>query len=590
VQLETPPETVSTFEFAAQRMSQIVRDAPGRSVGVLVRSNAAVAELIYHLRNLGVDASEEGGIPPTDSAAVLLVLSALRLADHPGDTVARFHVANSPLGAALGVAPDRGDAPGNAKSAAVSQAVRRKLAAEGYGRTIYDWAKTLAPHCNRRELSRLEQLVALAYGYDPTATLRTDDFRALVERQRVADPLAADVRVMTVHQAKGLQFDVVVLPELDAGLVRQSPNFVEHRPDPTAPPDLVCRYVNTALRPLLPAAFQQMFDEAIDRDTTEALCVLYVAMTRAVHALDMLVAPRPKGGAVKTFAGLLRAAFCNNGPAPAGSVLYEHGDPKWHAKEKVSGTVSAKTVPDTFSLAFSLAFSLVKLAPPLAHRRRGLNRASPSGLEGGSHVRLKDLFRGGDSIGMQRGTLIHAWFEEIHWLDDGAPADKKLHELAAERLENAPAFDVDAAIADFRAMLANEQIARYLRRGAYNSPEQLGFSHTVCNLLKADGCIPEVFNERRFAIREGDGILTGSVDRLIVLRQGGQTVAADILDFKTDSIDDKRGALDAKVAFYRPQVEAYRRAVATMLHLAPDRIASRLLFVGPGLACAITPS
>ena len=51
------------------------------------------------------------------------------------------------------------------------------------------------------------------------------------------------VRLMTIHQAKGLQFDVVVLPELDAQLTGQTPQVVVGRPKPAAPADRVCRYV-----------------------------------------------------------------------------------------------------------------------------------------------------------------------------------------------------------------------------------------------------------------------------------------------------------------------------------------------------------
>jgi ATP-dependent helicase/nuclease subunit A len=66
-------------------------------VGVLVRKNQTVGKLIFELRRQHVLASEEGGNPLTDSAAVLIVLSALRMADHPADTVACFHLAHSPL-------------------------------------------------------------------------------------------------------------------------------------------------------------------------------------------------------------------------------------------------------------------------------------------------------------------------------------------------------------------------------------------------------------------------------------------------------------------------------------------------------------
>ena len=45
--------------------------------------------------------------------------------------------------------------------------IRRQLLADGYGPVIYRWAEQLAAHCSRRELSRLEQLVELAYAYEP---------------------------------------------------------------------------------------------------------------------------------------------------------------------------------------------------------------------------------------------------------------------------------------------------------------------------------------------------------------------------------------------------------------------------------------
>ena len=42
-----------------------------------------------------------------------------------------------------------------------------------------------------------------------------------------------------------------------------------------------------------------------------------------------------------------------------------------------------------------------------------------------------------------------------------------------------------------------------------------------------------------------------------------------------------------KVEFYRPQLIAYRDAVARMTQLAPEAITTRLLFVGPGVVCDV---
>ena len=93
------------------------------------------------------------------------------------------------------------------------------------------------------------------------------------------------VKLTTIHQAKGLQFDIVVLPELDGDVVGQSDPVVTHRGDCTLPVDCVCRYASANIQQLLPASFQQMFEAATDRAVTESLCVLYVAVTRAERKL-----------------------------------------------------------------------------------------------------------------------------------------------------------------------------------------------------------------------------------------------------------------------------------------------------------------
>jgi ATP-dependent exoDNAse (exonuclease V) beta subunit len=582
-------DTVLTF--AAQQVADFVRQSPAIGVGVLVRKNDTVARLIYLLRNLGVPASEEGGHPLTDSAAIQIVLSLLKLADHPADTVARFHVAHSPLAAHVGLT----DYADGAQARHVAQSVRTALLGQGYGPLIAGWAERLATHCNRRELSRLEQLVELAYAYDGEDTLRTVDFVERVKTQRVADPLPAAVRVMTVHQAKGLEFDAVFLPELDVDLVGQPPAFVTHRPDVTTPADRLCRYAAESVQRMLPPAWQEMFSAATDAAVSEALCVLYVAMTRAVQGLYMIVAPsKPNAKAFpRTYAGLLRAALRDDQPAPPEAVLYHCGDAQWFARRgtgdaqpgAASGGPEAGPAGEETPLA-------VRLAPLAGPRHRGWVRARPSGLEGGTSVQLAQVLVGGRAAALLRGQLIHAWFEQVQWLDDGPPGDAALRKVADRLLTDAGGAEWDVAqeLTAFRAMLQRPGVAEMLVRSRYQDVSALGLPPAVQSVLAQHTLVPIVQNERSFAVHDGEQLLTGFVDRLVLLQHGSAVVAAEIVDYKTDVLAaDQPQKLTERAAFYAPQLNAYRRAVARLTRLAPDRIAAWLIFVEAGMAQPVAP-
>jgi len=568
VTLVTSPEakdgedqTDVVLAFAADRVQALSQAAPQASIGVLVRTNDAVARLIYLLRSRGVASSEEGGNPLVDSPAVELILSLLRLADHPGDTIAQFHLVHSPLAAAL----ELGDHRNSAAAAHASQELRRQLSDSGYGATIYAWARRLAASCDSRDLSRLQQLVELAYDYQPRSTLRTSDFIRLVEQKRIADPTSSDVRVMTIHQAKGLQFDAVFLPELTAQLTGQRGAFVAGRPSADEPFHVVCRSANEHVRQFFPPELQALFEDHTRREVTESLCVLYVAMTRAIHALDMILPPaRPNEKSLpKTFGGLLRATLAGGKPAIAGQVLYEHGDSSWW-----------KTLPPTTTAASverEAAPRQIALAPPPAHRNRGLERTSPSKLEGGPRVSAGQILQARSVAALNTGTLIHAWLEAIEWLDDGLPSDTRLREIAAKLRPKIGdvSGQLDDFISRFRQQLAAPAIAAALQRSFYSQHQT--------------DQPPKAIRERKFLIRSGDELLTGSIDRLVLLRRGGQTVAADILDFKTDDLPPgDAAALAAKLEFYGPQLAAYRSPAARFLHLDPSCITARLVFLGLG--------
>ncbi len=553
----------ATLRQTALWIAELSRQAPGRSIGVLARQNDVVGKLVFQLQSLGIPASEEGGNPLIDSAAVRLVLSLLRLADHPGDTVSRFHLATSPLGAALGYVNFRDESD----ASHLALRVRRQLLIDGYGPTVSAWVKLLIGSCNRRERSRLEQLTEVAYAYQTSATLRPRDFVQHVRNIKVADPSSDLVRVMTIHQAKGLQFDIVVLPELDGRFPGQPPSIVAGSADPAEPPDAVCLYQHENIRQLLPPELQQIFEQDVERRTHEALCVLYVALTRAIHGLYLLIAPSDSTP-TKSYAGLLRASLADSAPAAANAVLFEIGDPHW--ARSAPATPSTALVPSVPATPMQPPMPpRLRFAPPLPLPERNWQRRAPSQHDAGRTRRLSELLQPRATIARERGTLIHKWFEQIEWLDTGRPTSEEL--LAAAKTLRPLTIDPTSVLPEFFALLDKPAITVLLRRD---------------RSVSAAGT-PRVLREYPFACRFEQTLVSGIIDRLILWQEAGRVVAAELLDFKTDAVSGTGSPLETRIAEYRPQLQSYRRAVAQLFRLEVSRVTARLVFVQPGVVVPV---
>ena len=71
-----------------------------------------------------------------------------------------------------------------------------------------------------RDRLRLQQIVAQGWQFDQTGSLNPCDFVRLLENSKFQKSEPAQVRVMTIHQSKGLEFDIVVLPDLDVPIFK----------------------------------------------------------------------------------------------------------------------------------------------------------------------------------------------------------------------------------------------------------------------------------------------------------------------------------------------------------------------------------
>ncbi len=580
VQLETAPfaesegERVSaamqldaTFQYTAQKIRDLNHAAPERTLGVLVRRNASVAQMIYELRKIGVKASEErGGNPLTDSAAVQVILSLLTLADHPDDRIAAFHIATSPLATQFKL--DR--SLDRHRLLIVSKEIRRDLMQIGYGPVIAKWCEMLKQFSNSRDQRRLQQLVEFAFRFEPVAGIRTSEFLQYVKSERIADPLISNVRVMTVHQSKGLEFDIVVLPELETEIDDYSREVVWDATDPTQPVNRVCVYRNKSLQALLPDEMREMFVAAKNRQAIESLCLLYVALTRAAYALHMIVAPKSKTtrGRSRTFSQLIHHCLAPEKELDEETELFRFGEERWFADlpEKPSESGCQYKLPERLEMQPSRS--------PVAFEFK-----SPSSLEGGQVVSGGQLLRMSNRKALARGTVIHGLFEQVEWVD--SIPDRSILLGIAEQLCD-PKVDPIQEVTEFEKMLQRSETARILDRTYYLQPFEESIIEALPDEFNAKEARLEVHNERSFVVPDSGRMLSGTVDRLVLIFGKQGLLAADIIDFKTDRLEKGEQALAERVAYYLPQIEAYRRAIHSLFRLPMERIAARLLFVDGG--------
>lgn len=512
----------ATLIYAAGFVRDLHQSAPRNDIAVLVRRNAVVARLIYELRRMNIDASEEGGNPLTDSPAVVSVMALLTLADHPGDTIARYHVAHTPVGPAVGFTDHANDRA--AQTLAVS--LRRQLLIDGYGQTLRWMVDRLAGHCDQRDLTRLEQLIELGCRYDERdAGLRPADFVAMVRSHRVESPSASPVRVMTYHQAKGLEFDAVVLPELDtsilAGVGRDA--LVMHQRDADGKITAIFPYLNEQLRRLFPAT-QPLYDQMTRVVVRDALSQLYVAMTRARNALYMIVSPGSQRGNSEavSMSNILHAALEDD---------FEIGDANWHGSTAPAPGMAPAPAPTAQTESPAVSPRLAKADPA---RRRLLPRTSPSKLEGRKRVMLADELRLEHS-GTEYGSRMHELAQKIEWSDPPEVSDT----------------DIEA----MREIVKTDAIREALSKARWHEPGV------------------RVMREEPFVVRDGGVVLNGIFDRVVVLP--GRVV---VQDYKTD------GDLVERITErYRPQMQAYRRAAGQLFGVGIDHVDVELILLHHGV-------
>ncbi|MDR0869513.1 MAG: UvrD-helicase domain-containing protein, partial [Planctomycetaceae bacterium] len=517
------------YDYVAKRIDEIHRKRPDGQIGILTRGGAAIGKAVASLKKIGIEASEEGGVPLTNSAAVQVVLSAMKLADHPGDTAARFHLVHTL------------HLPENFSAEKYSLDIRRQLIQDGYGKTVKSFVPLLLPLCDDREYERLQKLVELAYRFDEEASgVRTRRFIERVETAKVESPSAAKIRVMTIHRSKGLEFDIVVLPELHAELAKTQSAYIVARKNPASPVDWVLRYVNKDLRMFLPPDYREAFAVRTRNEVIESLSLLYVAMTRAKHELLMLLPEKSKPENPR-FSGIVLSGLGAN---------YQHGHRNWQLpdEKKVSPNTSEADEPLNCTLKKSTKHKLLPETPSSLETSIFAAQVPPTIPPlTAAHLSRADA--------QLRGTAIHKCFESVKWLNETPDKDGLLKLVQKEIDGKTDNLKAEEIVDDFLQFAAKDDVKAALSRSAYPAEEDIA-----------------VETERRFAVRDikEKKLRYGSIDRLVVRRKNGKITGLDVIDFKTG---------DTPNEMYQDQMNAYRSAIALLYKIDEKHITAKIINV-----------
>lgn len=538
------------------RAAEIVRDLrdtiPGfdrLSVALLARGNDDGLALVNALAALDIPAAWAGSTPLLDNVLLPAFLSLVKLLDHPGDSLAQRHVAMSPLAPFLSAPPPAGSVsapeptradlpPSGPRLLSLARLVRE----QGYAGLAAHVAATLDLSRAPLEQRRLRTLIALAADFDRRPDPTAVNFIAFVQNQTLpAADAGSNIQVLTMHKAKGLEFDIVLLPALgDKGLSARAKRdvLVHEAPSdaPVPPVDWILSAPETGAIEAEPPLAGQL---AADRQSKilEELRLLYVAMTRAKRSLHLLVGAPPTSWNVLRLDDVIRLGLAREAePDPAGPV-WQAGSPDWWISEFSTPSAGPRPAapgvpPPAPLLPPSLAsLPFVPAAPPLRSR---IASREPAGGDApaGRH------FRPEGAAAREFGTRVHELFEAIEWLAPGEIPD----------FPDAPPGHVRL----LAAFLEDPALHRFFQRPSVRT---------------------ELLREQAFEAILSDGRwLSGKIDRLHLERDDdGTPLCAHVFDFKTDQTPDPER--------HRHQMLDYRQAVARLFSLPPGRIACTLLFL-----------
>ncbi|MBL7032689.1 MAG: UvrD-helicase domain-containing protein [Candidatus Delongbacteria bacterium] len=537
-----PLQTAATFLQTAELLTELAPWERGWSCAVLVRKNETGRELVDLLQSRQIPAVWEGELPVAASQLVQGLLSLVRAAAHPGDSAGWGYLMMTPL--ALVIAREFAGS-----RAQVSESVLRTIDRQGYAGLVEWWRNKLL---QQQLLPPAEQqqaltLVEAALEFDQLGEGAPLDFIEFVRDYRKREPLPSGiVQVTTLHQSKGLQYDIVILPELHGAGGRRTPLLRATGQGDSSSLDWLLTTPQILFTRADPVLNRQLERQEAE-EWYERLCLLYVGMTRAVHGLYLVVPERGKSASAARLSTILldTLAMGWQPDEPGSTIAWETGEPRWYLHPAEEQSVPVRP-PKLLSL---------QLQP--GGRRRRLDRVTPSGAIS-SEFEASAIFSQNYALAADYGTAIHSLLERIEWLDD---------------------CDTEALLAEWEH---STQLPESIKIEVGRQYRILTEIPAVRELLSRPAGTAELWRERRFELADKGEWISGSFDRVVIKGDTeGAPLSATIIDFKSSGID-RDNYRQHLCQTYGPQLDIYQRVLTNLTGLPASSIRMALVLTRNG--------
>jgi ATP-dependent exoDNAse (exonuclease V) beta subunit len=530
------PGAAATWHAPADREAEaamvvdLVRRAEGQCA-ILVRSRNALAEIVPALKGAGVRfrAIEIEKLGEKQAVQDLYALS--RALTHLADRVAWLAILRAPW-VGLGLRELSEWFEGRSETvweivqgipalerfrAALGPAIADRLRGTLRDRVEGVWLALGGPACveDPTDLEDVEVYLDTLEELEEAGGVDFARLAGLLEELYALPDVGAaesDLQIMTIHKAKGLEFDTVIVPGLGRGPGRSDAPLMRWRELPDR--SLLLAPIKEAGAESEPAYehLKRLDREAEDK---EAARLLYVAATRAKRRLHLLACPAKSMPPARS---LLACAW------PAAAASYDGVEPPERKDSSAPGRTATilRRLPDSWKLPAPPA--PVAWTPPPDGRRADEDVEFNWAGETARHV----------------GTVVHRWLQRIaedglaNWDAQRVKAQRKTFESQLVAAGVTAEESVEAAtrvVATLEQTLSDER-GRWLLQARDDAQSEL----RLTGVMK-------------------DGIVNVVVDRTFVDERGTRW----IVDYKTGGHEggDIAAFLDREEARYRPQLERY---------------------------------